>query len=89
MYSITKDNNNQNCNLCICMKDKLTKGLISLSHLLAAKMRGSASTLQSETKTMNNVMLKIGSGATNKRDGNRKHIHSVSCEVSCLWSTDL
>lgn len=41
------------------MKEKLTKGLLSLCHLLAAWIRESASTLLSETKTVYNVRLKI------------------------------
>lgn len=41
------------------MKEQLTKGLVSLCHLLGAWIRGSASTLLSETKTVYNVRLQI------------------------------
>lgn len=40
------------------MKEKLTKGLVSLSHLLAALISKSASTLLSETKAVYNETLK-------------------------------
>lgn len=51
------------------MKEKLTKGLISLSPLLAAQMRESASTSQTETKTVNNVRLKTEVGPMDNRVG--------------------
>lgn len=51
------------------MKERLTKGPISLSHLLTAWMRESAPTLQSETKMVNNVRLKIEAGLMDNRAG--------------------
>lgn len=50
-------------------REGLTKGLISLSYLLAAWMRQSASTLHSETKKVNNVKLKIEVGPMENRAG--------------------
>lgn len=41
----------------------------SLFHLLSAWMKESASTLQSETKTLNNVRLKIEAGLMDNRAG--------------------
>lgn len=49
------------------MTEKLTKGAISLSHQLAAGMIESASILQNETKTVNNVGLKIEAGLMDNR----------------------